>query len=143
MLGRTALGAVLVALLGGCPAATGQGGGTGGGGGGGAGGGTACMPLTSEQLEEVDRTLSGVGKDAILRCFNEEMERQKDKKLTGHVMIKLLIGTNRVEQVVLGENTLHGSEFKTCVIDAVKSLDFPAIRTPTWYTRAFDLSPQY
>jgi hypothetical protein len=95
-------------------------------------------------MQEVERTLSGVGKDAILRCFNEEMERQKNKTLTGRIMIKLLIGTTgAADQVTLGECTIRGAEFQACVIEAVKGLEFPTIRTPTPYTRAYDLSPAY
>ena len=143
MLGRTAVAAVLMALLAGCPATTDQGGTTSGGGGGG-GGGTGGTAMTADQMQEVERTLSGVGKDAIIRCFSDEMERQKNKTLTGRIMIKLLIGTTgAADQVTLGECTIRSTEFQACVIEAVKGLEFPMIRTATPYTRAYDLSPAY
>jgi hypothetical protein len=146
MIRRTALAALLGVALSGCPATTGQGNGTPGPGPGPGpegNGGPSATALTAEQIEEVERTMR-IGQDALNRCFTDEMERTKNKKLAGKVMFKILIGTNKAaEQVQIGENTLNGPEFQSCLIREIKSLEFPSIRTATWYTRALEFSPQY
>jgi hypothetical protein len=145
MIRRTALAALLGMTLGGCPATTGNGNGTTGPGPGpGEGtGGPSARALTADQLEEVERTMRN-GMDALNRCFTDEMERTKDKKLAGKVTLKILIGTNRTaEQVQIGEHTLRGPDFHSCLVREVRALEFPGIRTPTWYTRALEFSPQY
>lgn len=137
--------AVLILLVAsGCPSqtATGQGSDPDPGPGTGTGSDTSAA-LTPEQLEEVQRTVR-IGKDAITSCFTEEMERTKNKKLTGKVTVKIQIGVNKVaDQVVIGEATLKSPELHDCIIKAVKSWEFPKIPTVSWFTYPFEFSPAY
>ena len=84
------------------------------------------------------------GQDQITHCYTEEMERQKDKKLAGNVLVKILIGTNeRADQVVIGEHTLKGSLLRRLHRADLKSLEFPRLNSPSWFTYPFEFSPAY
>jgi hypothetical protein len=140
MIGMLGVGLLLSA----CPGPGGQGNSVQTGPQGGSGEGTdTSVALTSEQLEEIQRTVRN-GKDAITHCYTDEMERRNDRKLTGKVVVKILIGTSeRAEQVVIGETTLKGTEFQTCIVDTVKGWEFPKINSPSWFTYPFEFSPAY
>jgi len=98
---------------------------------------------TAEQMEEVQKTVRN-GQSAIINCYTEEMERQKDKKLAGNVMVKMLIGTReRAEQVEIGERTLNAPTLHACIIQTVKSWEFPRLNAPSWFTYPFEFSPAY
>jgi len=140
MLTSSMLGLLL--LLAGCPATTSEG-----------GGGSHVKPpeeqtdtsaaLTSEQLEEVQRTVRN-GQDAVTACYTEEMERTKDKKLAGKVTVKILIGTaGRADQAVIGDATLKGPLLHACILKTVRSWEFPKINTPSWFTYPFEFTPAY
>jgi len=143
---RRLLGMLAVSLLvGACPPGpepvTGPG--TGGGGGGGT---DTSSANTAEQMDEVQRSVNNEGglRGALNRCFMEEMERRKDKKLAGNVMVKILIGTSeRAEQVIIGENTIKGAEFLSCIQQTVKGWEFPKLNSANWFTYPFEFSPQY
>jgi len=143
---RRLLGLLAVSLLvGACPSPSGPepvtGPGTGG-----SGATDTSGANTAEQMDEVQRSVNNEGglRSALNRCFMEEMERRKDKKLAGNVMVKVLIGTNEhAEQVVIGENTLKGTEFTGCVVQTVKGWEFPKLNSANWFTYPFEFSPQY
>jgi hypothetical protein len=143
MLLRAALVMVATSLgAAGCPSQTtgGQGGGVEPGTGNGTGGDSKA--ISPEQMEEVQRT-ARIGKDSIIKCFTEEMERTKDKKLTGKLTLKLQVGTNRVADQVQIDSTLKSPAFQDCVMRAVKSWEFPQIPTAGWFTFPYELSPAY
>lgn len=137
--------AVLVLLVAsGCPSQTTTGqGNTNPDPGAGTGNTDTSAALTPEQMEEVQRTVR-IGKDGITQCFEEEMERTKNKKLTGKVTVKIQIGVNKVaEQVVIGEATLKSPDLHACIIKTVKAWEFPKIPTVSWFTYPFEFSPAY
>jgi len=129
------------ALLLGCPATTGQGGGAPAGGGGGEGEATEPA-LTSEQLEEIERTVR-VGEESLTSCYEEEMERQ-GKKLTGKVLVNLMIGADgSAQQVEVGETNIPSAPFTSCVVQAVRSWEFPRLPKATPYSFPYAFSPAY
>lgn len=99
--------------------------------------------LTSEQLEEVQRTVRN-GMDSINSCFAEEMERQKNQKLSGKVTVKILISTDKkASQVLIGEHTLNSPILHECIVQTIRSWEFPLLSSPAWFTYPFEFSPAY
>jgi len=99
--------------------------------------------LTAEQIEEVERTVK-LGQDAINGCYEQEMERLKDKKLAGRVTLQIHISTDRVaDQVIVGEHTLTGAPLHDCMIKTVKSWEFPRLNAPVWRTYPYEFTPAY
>ncbi len=98
--------------------------------------------LTSDQLEEIKRTVR-VGTDAMVTCYEEELERQ-GKKISCKVMIKLVINVSgTAEQIDIEESNIQSDPFTHCMVQTVRSWEFPKLPKATPYSFPFAFSPAY
>ncbi len=98
--------------------------------------------LTSEQLEEIKRTVR-VGKDAMVNCYEQELERQ-GKKISCKVMVKLVINVNgTAEQIDIDNVNIQSDPFTYCMVQTVRSWEFPKLPKATPYSFPFAFSPAY
>lgn len=98
--------------------------------------------LTSDQLEEINRTVR-VGGDSLISCYEKEMERQ-GKKMSCKVMVKLVIGATGVaEQIDIVESTIQSAQFTNCMVQTVRSWEFPKLPKSTPYSFPYSFSPAY
>ncbi len=115
----------------------------------GAGNGTAANPygglpprrVTEPVVEAVPGTAEVIGaldRDVVRRVIREHLPRIRycyERALTGHpgltgkVLTRFTIGpTGLVADATLSEDTLHSAEATTCILNAVRSWEFPKPR---------------
>lgn len=106
-------------------------------------GGPDERAISPEQLEEVQRTVR-IGQDAITACFEDEMQRQGDRTLTGKVTVNILVGTaGKAEKVDIVQSTFDSPEFQKCIDLTIRGWEFPALPSPTPFSYPFQFSPAY
>lgn len=99
--------------------------------------------ITQEQLDEIEATRRG-GMTAIVGCFNDEIERQKNPKLKGKVMVEIQIGTaGRALSVGIKRSTFRSTTIQTCIQNTIKTWEFPRLNSTFNYPTTFDFSPAY
>lgn len=105
---------------------------------------TRGTPLSAEQIEEIQRAFH-VGEQSVIACYEDEMERRGTKNISGHVMLKVQIGTqSRAMRVDIGECSIENApKMQDCIRQAVMMWEFPSISSPFWYTKTYALSPAY
>jgi hypothetical protein len=99
--------------------------------------------LTPEQLEEIQR-VERAGQTSLIACYTQELERRRDKKLEGKVAAQILIGVDgSASKVVIGESTLKAPLVHRCMVNAIRTWEFPKLSSPSWYSTTFSFSPAY
>jgi hypothetical protein len=99
--------------------------------------------ISQEQIDEIEATRRG-GMTAIVGCFNDEIERGKNHKLHGKVMVEIQIGTaGRALSVGIKRSTFKSTKIQTCIQNTIKSWEFPRLTSTFNYPTTFEFSPAY
>jgi hypothetical protein len=110
---------------------------------GGHGGESSNGALTAEQLDGVYRTFAEQRTMLNRNCYEPELESQ-GKRFSAEAGLKIFIDqTGKVLSVELGENTIPTASFKKCLVDTVRTWEFPALASPTWFTYPVSFTPAY
>lgn len=133
-------GSALLASLVGCSAGTqearpsGQGGSVGGAAVTAEGGGAPAPAGTDEidRMEEVRRVCARKASSAMARCWNQEFERTRNRKLEAQVEVLIMVSPGgTAESVKVIGNAGGSKELEACVAEEVRGWTYPEGRTAT------------
>jgi len=105
--------------------------------------GQQASALTSDQLEEVQATVS-TGLPTLSRhCYQPELQR-RGKRFTANALVKILIGVSGAAQSVeFGETNIQSPAFRACIVEVIRTWTFPSLPAPTWFSYPVTFSPEY
>jgi hypothetical protein len=99
--------------------------------------------IPPEKLEEIQDTLRRKQQE-ISHCWTDEATRTKNRSLEVEIMLKLTIGPQgRATNVGVVKDTIKSNDFEQCVVEMVKSFDFPVIPTAKELTWSYAFKPLY
>lgn len=78
------------------------------------------------------------------RCYQEVLDEKKDRAFNGTVIVLISLDTNqRATNVKVMGGTLPDSGVQTCLVDTLKTLEYPKLELPGDVQYTFQFRPAY
>jgi TonB family protein len=99
--------------------------------------------ITPEQHDAIERLFARKAA-ALHRCWSDEYERNRDRKVEGDVTVQLHIKPDgRPSGVRVLKSSINNENIEKCVISTVTEWDFPSGNAEVPYVRTVHLGAQF
>ncbi len=96
-----------------------------------------------EKFEEIDRFFHGKGNKLQFNCYNSVVEKTH-KKYEGNITFHMMVEPHgKAGKITISNSSLKSPEIEQCMIDEMKSWEWPDVPTAVPYNGSINFKPAW